>query len=83
MKGRWCKGEEGVTQDEIDAGYVHFHKESAASWDMGHGGSTGSQVGYWLRHVAAQDGVEMMPGVVSMAGEIYPLMPSTAGLPAC
>lgn len=83
FKGRWCLGSEGVTQEEIDAGFVHFHKETAANWDAGHGGTSASQVGFWLRHVAAQSGVEMMPGVVSRAGEVYPLMPSTAGLPEC
>ena len=83
FKGRWCRGDDGVTQEQIDAGFVHFHKESAANWDAGHGGSSASQVGFWLRHVAAQSGVEMMPGVKSVAGEVYPLMPSTGNLPAC
>ncbi len=83
FKGTWCLGTGGITQAQIDAGYVHFHKESSANWDAGHGGTDKAQVGFWLRHVAAVDGVEMMPGVVSKAGEVYPLMPSTASLPAC
>lgn len=87
FKGRWCKNslgdEGGIFQSQIDAGYVHFHKETSATWDTGHGGTEKSQVGYWLRHVAAKDGVEMMPGVVSQKGKVYPLMPSTSGLPNC
>lgn len=83
FKGRWCSGDDGVTPAEVSAGYVHFHKESSANWDAGHGGTSATQVGYWLRHVAAESGIEMMPGVVSKAGEIYPLMPSTSGLPDC
>lgn len=83
QKGRWCLGSEGILQKEIDAGYVHFHKETSANWDAGHGGTGPAQVGYWLRHVAAINGVAMMPGVVSKAGQVYPLMPSTAGLPSC
>jgi hypothetical protein len=81
--GRFCKGEAGATQAEMDAGYVHFHKETSANWDAGHGGTSATQVGFWLRHVAAESGIEMMPGVVSKAGDVYPLMPSTSGLPDC
>lgn len=83
FKARWCKGAGGITQAQIDAGYVHFHKETAAEWNAGHGGDTKAQVGYWLRHVAARSGVDMMPGVTSQAGKVYPLMPSTSGLPDC
>lgn len=83
FKGKWCKGDGGITPAQIDSGYVHFHKESSPNWDAGHGGSDKSQVGYWLRHVAAESGIEMMPGVVSKAGEVYPLMPTTTGLPNC
>jgi hypothetical protein len=83
FKGRWCRGSAGITQEQIDAGYVHFHKETSANWDAGHGATSPSQVGYWLRHVAARDGVEMMPGVVSKAGQVYPLMPTTGNLQDC
>lgn len=83
FKATWCKGVGGISQSEIDAGYVHFHKETSANWDAGHGGTDKAQVGWWLRHVAAKDGVAMMPGVVSQAGKVYPLMPSTSGLPDC
>lgn len=83
FKSRWCKGAGGIDQVLIDAGFVHFHKETSATWDAGHGGSDKNQVGFWLRHIAAKDGVEMMPGVVSRAGDVYPLMPSTSGLPDC
>lgn len=83
FKAKWCKGDGGIDQEQIDAGYVHFHKETSANWDAGHGGTSATQVGYWLRHVAAESGIEMMRGVVSKAGEVYPLMPSTSGLPDC
>lgn len=83
FKAKWCKGDGGISQDLINVGYVHFHKETSANWDAGHGGTSATQVGYWLRHVAAEGGIEMMPGVVSKAGEVYPLMPSTSGLPDC
>lgn len=83
FKARWCKGTGGVSQAQIDAGFVHFHKETSANWDAGHGGDSATQVGFWLRHIAAESGIEMMPGVVSQAGKVYPLMPTTSGLPDC
>lgn len=82
FKGKWCKGDGGITQDQIDAGYVHFHKESSANWDAGHGGTDKSQVGYWLRHIAVKDGVTMGSGP-SVKGQMYPLMPTHANLPDC
>lgn len=83
FKGTWCLGSGGITQAQIDAGYVHFHKETSATWDAGHGGTEKTQVGWWLRHIAAGDGVEMMPGVVSKKGQVYHLMPTWANLSPC
>ena len=53
-----CLGEGGVTQAQIDAGYTHFHKLHAGSFDAGHHMDPNDPhaMGYWLRHVSADDG---------------------------
>lgn len=86
FKARFCGGTGGVSEDQWNAGYVHFHKETSADWNAGHGGDSKDRVGYWLRHIAAESGIEMMDGVVSKAGEVYLLMPSAPeyeDVPAC
>lgn len=53
-----CLGEGGVTQAQIDAGYTHFHKLHASNFDAGHHMDPNDPhvMGYWLRHVNADDG---------------------------
>lgn len=53
-----CMGEGGVSQAQIDAGYDHFHKLHAASFAAGHhmDASDAHAMGYWLRHLDANDG---------------------------
>lgn len=83
IRAKGCIGAGGISQAQIDAGYVHFHKENAADWDQGHHTSTPSTMGYWLRHVAADDGVDPMGIGASPRGEVYALMPSGGNAPAC
>lgn len=85
--GKFCKGDAGATQAEIDSGYVHFHKKSSANWDAGHGGGpsyAASQDGYWLRHIGAFTGsIEMMGQTMQVQkGKVFPLMPSDQ-IPDC
>jgi hypothetical protein len=85
--GRFCKGEAGVTQAELDAGYVHFHKRSALNWDAGHGGGptySKAQDGFWLRHVSAVTAtMAMMGATMSLEeGKVFPMMPSDQ-IPDC
>lgn len=82
FKGKACAGEDGVTEAEIAAGYVHFHAESSADWTSGHDGAHPDQMGYWLRHVAVQDGFDAGNGP-SVKGRVYLFLPTTEGLPAC
>lgn len=53
-----CLGEGGVSQAQIDAGYDHFHKLHAASFAAGHhmDPNDAHAMGYWLRHLDANDG---------------------------
>lgn len=53
-----CLGEGGVSQAQIDAGYNHFHKLRAASFAAGHhmDPNDARAMGYWLRHLDANDG---------------------------
>lgn len=79
-----CVGEGGLTQEMIDDGYVHFHKESAAQWDQGHHTTDDpARMGYWFRHIAAAPGVDPMGVGASAVGEVYPLMPSYENAPDC
>lgn len=65
VKGRFC------AQDQPDGGktgYVHFHRAKAAKGEEhGHGGHTGGEEGYWLRHVAVGEfemmGMRFAPGI--------------------
>ena len=85
FKAKGCEGPGGVSQAQIDAGYVHFHKESAANWDQGHmtDPSNPNVQGYWLRHIQV-DPQAAMPGTQpSPVGEVYKLMDSTGNAPAC
>jgi hypothetical protein len=86
FRARGCVGEGGVSQQQIDAGFVHFHKESSANWDQGHHTSADpTLIGWWLRHVGATDSpMAMMPGMPDIhQGEVYPLMPSHENAPEC
>lgn len=83
IAGKACLGAGGVSQDQIDAGYVHFHKKSAPNWDAGHGWDSKDQEGFWLRHVAVKGGVEMMGPGPSVSGQVYRMMDSTANLKPC
>lgn len=79
-----CVGEGGISQAQIDAGYVHFHKETSANWDAGHHADDDpNTMGYWFRHIAAADGVDPMGIGAVPQGEVYPLMPSHENAPAC
>lgn len=84
FRAQGCVGEGGIAQEQIDSGYVHFHKETAANWDQGHHTSDDSTVmGYWFRHIAAAPGVDPMGIGASEPGEVYNLMPSHENAPAC
>lgn len=84
FRARGCVGDGGVTQAQIDAGYVHFHKQSAANWDQGHhADSDPDTMGYWFRHIAAAPGVDPMNVGAVPTGEVYPLMPSHENAPSC
>lgn len=80
-----CIGNGGVSRDQIAAGYVHFHKESAAKWDQGHmtDPSNPNLQGYWLRHIQIDSTASMMGTPASPVGEVYKLMDSTGNAPAC
>ncbi|MEK6985078.1 MAG: hypothetical protein AABX89_01680 [Candidatus Thermoplasmatota archaeon] len=56
LKG--CKGDGGISQAQIDAGFSHFHKLKADSFAAGHGPILGAPAttGYWLRHTDAMSG---------------------------
>lgn len=82
VPGRLCKGAGGVSQAQLDAGYVHFHSKSAPNWDAGHNNAGDyaetSKEGYWLRHLGATDGSMTMGGqsMPIQRGQVFPLMPA-------
>ena len=80
-----CIGPGGVSREEIDAGSVHFHKETSANWDQGHmtDPSNPNIQGYWLRHIQVDPAASMMGTPASPVGEVYKLMDSTGNAPAC
>lgn len=81
-----CIGSGGVSQAQIDDGYVHFHKTVSPNWDQAHHTIAGSPgvMGWWLRHVGVEDGIQAGPGApMSHTGEVYPLMPSVENAPVC
>lgn len=79
-----CVGAAGITQDDIDAGYAHFHKETHADWNQGHHTDDDpTTMGYWFRHVAAAANVDPMGVGASDIGDAYPLMVSYEDAPAC
>jgi len=84
FRAKGCVGPGGIHQAQIDAGYVHFHKETAANWDQGHHTNSDPDTdGYWFRHIAAADGVDPMGIGAVPKGQVYPLMPSHENAPAC
>lgn len=85
FRAKGCIGAGGVSQAQINDGFVHFHKETSSNWDQGHHTSANpNTMGWWLRHVGATDGPGPMPGMPAISeGEIYPLMPSNENAPAC
>lgn len=56
VKGRFCKQDQDALGGKV-SGFTHFHKQSASTWDAGHGGDAtlGGDLGYWLQHVAVRD----------------------------
>ncbi len=79
-----CIGAGGVSQAEVDAGYVHFHKESAPTWGEGHHtNSDPTTMGWWLRHLQVDPNADPMSVGASAVGDVYPLMPSYESAPAC
>lgn len=84
FRAKGCVGSGGISQAQIADGYVHFHKETSANWDQGHHtNSNPNTMGYWFKHVAAEEGVDPMGIGASPKGEVYPLMPSHENAPAC
>lgn len=84
IKAKGCKGAGGISQAQYDAGYVHFHKESAADWNVGHGtdASNPNLMGYWLRHIQVDPTADPMGIGAKPVGDPYPLMASS-NAPAC
>lgn len=80
FKGKFCLGAAGVTQQEYDDGFVHFHSANAANWDAGHNaaGADGAPTtdGWWLRHIGAGDMTMNMMGeqMTIEKGKVFPLM---------
>jgi hypothetical protein len=84
FRARGCVGVGGISQAQIADGYVHFHKESSPNWDQAHHSSDRNVMGWWLRHVGVEDGIQPGPGApISEEGKVYPLMPSYESAPAC
>lgn len=71
-----CLGAGGVSQEQIDQGYTHFHKLHAASFDAGHHMDPADPhaMGYWLRHISAEDG-SIFHGLDSQGLAQNPLQP--------
>lgn len=85
FKAKGCIGAGGVSQAQIAAGYVHFHKETSDNWDRAHmtDPANPDAMGYWLRHIQV-DPQAAMPGTTpSPVGEVYKLMDSTGNAPSC
>lgn len=84
VKAMGCIGTGGISQAQYDAGYSHFHKESAANWDMGHGADPADPglMGFWLRHVQVDPAADPMGTGAKPVGEPYPLAPSS-NAPTC
>ena len=84
IKAKGCIGSGGISQAQYNAGYVHFHKESAANWDMGHGANPTNPnlMGYWLRHIQVDPDADPMSTGASPVGDPYSLMPSS-NAPTC
>ncbi len=84
FRGMGCIGAGGVSQQQIDAGFVHFHKESSPDWASGHHTTSDpTTVGWWLRHIQADPAADPMGVGASAVGDVYPLMPSYETAPAC
>lgn len=90
LRGKNCLGAEGVTQEEYDAGFVHFHSAVAPNWDAGHNaaGADGAAdtEGWWLRHIGAATMSMTMMGMPMdiEKGRPFPMMPADLGtLQAC
>ena len=86
FRAKGCIGSGGVSQEQVDDGFVHFHKETSDNWDRGHHTNPDNPnvMGYWLRHVGAIDSPGPMPGMPPIVrGAVYPLMPSHENAPAC